>query len=253
MGSYKIIIFCALLINFYSCSNKAEIAILKAENEELKEEYKDLKAQNDQNKQSILNQSAAINDALAELSQISGQTNLLRINVELKNAKLTQADKLQANIINLKRKLETLEQTVANNSELKRTVTSLRKIISEKEKEINKLKEVIVEQSTIIQKQDGIIDEQSTTIAQQLKLIERKNQELQSLINSQIELIYQSGIEFEKISDMDLEVSNKKNKRKVAEFKRQLKLKALEYYKLAADRGHSQAKIRYNNLYNKVY
>lgn len=242
-----------MLLIAYSCSDQKQIAILEAENAELKQEYESLKQRNDQNKKNILSQTATINEALSELSEISGKTTALRLNVESGNAKLTQAEKLHANISNLKERLEILEKSLANSAELKKTVVALKTVIAEKEKEINELRNVISEQTKTIEKQGGIINSQSSTINQQIKLIEKKNRELQSSLKSQIDLIYQSGCEFEEIANMDLEVSFKKNKKKVADFKRMLQMKALEYYKAASDNGHYQAKVKYKALYNKLY
>lgn len=253
MDIHKIIILSSVLLIACSCSDQTQIAILEAENAELKEEYESLKRQNDQNKKNILSQTEAINEALSELSEISGRTTALRLNVESGNAKLTQAEKLHANISNLKERLEILEKSLANNSELKKTVVALKTVIAEKEKEINELRIVISEQTKTIEKQDEIIDLQSFTINNQLELIEKKNRELQSSLKSQIELIYQSGCKFEEIANMDLDVSFKKNKKKVADFKRMLQLKALEYYKAASDKGHHQAKVKYEALYDILY
>ena len=133
MRVYKIISVLILAGLFCSCGG----GVSQKDYDELKDENKLLKESLDATHTSVLNQAATINKTLSELAEISGNTLILRGDIENGTARVTQAEKLSTNIKAIKNRIAALEKQIGNDSAYKKIVSNLKTIIKEKEAEIN--------------------------------------------------------------------------------------------------------------------
>ena len=101
-------------------------------NGESTNEYKQMKESLDATQQSNLNQAATINKTLSELAEISGNTMVLRGDIENGTARVTQAEKISNNIKAIKSKIASLEKQVGNDSHYKKIISNLKTIVKEK-------------------------------------------------------------------------------------------------------------------------
>ena len=201
MRVYKIISLLAISGLLWSCDG-----VSQKEYDELKDENKLLKESLDATHTSVLNQAATINKTLGELAEISGNTLILRGNIENGTARVTQAEKLSSNIKAIKNKIAALEKQIGNDSAYKKIVSNLKTIIKEKEAEINSLKKIIENQNTTITEQKSTIEQQGEKISNQQKL-------LQKAVKVLAKLLYQAASEFEQFAEDVPDVSRKKNKK----------------------------------------
>ena len=108
MRVYKIISIIAFTALLFSCGGET---VSKKEYDEIYDEYKLLKESLDATRTSNLNQAATINKTLSELAEISGNTLILRGNIENGTARVTQAERISANIKAIKNNVSTSERT----------------------------------------------------------------------------------------------------------------------------------------------
>ena len=219
MRVYKIISVLILAGLFYSCGG----GVYQKDYDELKEENKLLKESLDATHTSVLNQAATINKTLSELAEISGNTLILRGDIENGTARVTQAEKLSTNIKVIKNRIAALEKQIGNDKAYKKIVSNLKTIIKEKEAEINSLK-------VIIENQNTTITEQKSTIEQQGLQISNQQEQLHQAVKAQASLLYQAASEFEQFADEVPDVSRKKNKEKVNEWAISMLSRSLLYY-----------------------
>ena len=170
MRVYKIINIVTLMIILISCGGET---VPKKEYEEVFNEYKLLKESLDATQTANINQAATINKALSELAEISGNTLVLRGNIENGTARITQAERISDNIKAIKNRINTLEKQIGNDSNYKKMIANLKTIIKEKEKEIESLKGIIENQNSTINEQKTTIDKQQHEIEQQVQQIEQ--------------------------------------------------------------------------------
>ena len=219
MRVYKIISVLILAGLFYSCGG----GVSQKDYDELKDENKLLKESLDATHTSVLNQAATINKTLSELAEISGNTLILRGDIENGTARVTQAEKLSTNIKVIKNRIAALEKQIGNDKAYKKIVSNLKTIIKEKEAEINSLK-------VIIENQNTTITEQKSTIEQQGLQISNQQEQLHQAVKAQASLLYQAASEFEQFADDVPDVSRKKNKEKVNEWAISMLSRSLLYY-----------------------
>ena len=230
MRVYKVMLFLAMTGLFFSCKDKGD-TVPKEEYDQIYEEYKILQETLDASKDYNLKQAATINKTLGELAQISGKTLTLRTDIEKGTARVTQADRISANIDAIKSRIASLESQKGNNSAFRKIVANLKTIIREKEAEINSLKE-------IIESQKETIETQTTKIAEQGQQIDRQQEQLQQAVVAQARLLYQAAYEFEQMADEMPDVSRKKNKRKVDNWAVQILNSSLLYYQKSQEYGN---------------
>lgn len=219
MRVYKIISVLILAGLFYSCGG----GVSQKDYDELKDENKFLKESLDATHTSVLNQAATINKTLGELAEISGNTLILRGDIENGTARVTQAEKLSTNIKAIKNRIAALEKQIGNDSAYKKIVSNLKTIIKEKEAEINSLKEIIESQNTTIKEQESTIEQQGQQLSDQ-------QEQLKKAVKAQASLLYQAASEFEKFAQEVPDVSRKKNQRKVNEWAVTMLSRAILYY-----------------------
>ena len=239
MQIYKIIYLLPLIVLLWSCGR-----VSQKEYDEILQEYKELKESLDASQRTNLNQAATINKTLSELAEISGNTMLLRGNIENGTAHVKQAEQISNNIKTIKNKISTLEKEIGNDVVYKKIIANLKTIIKEKEIEINSLKKIIENQSTTITKQKSTITEQKFTITEQKSTIEKQGQQisnqqkqLQQAVKTQATLLYQAASEFEQLAENVPDVSRKKNQKKVNEWAINMLSRSLLYYQKSQEYG----------------
>lgn len=234
----SIIVLMGFLI---SCGGET---VPKKEYDEVFNEYKQLKESLDATQTANINQAATINKTLSELAEISGNTLILRGNIENGTARITQAERISDNIRAIKNKITTLEKQVGDNKTYKTIIANLKTMIVEKEKEIDSLKKIIKKQNSTISEQSSTINQQKTTIIQQQEEISQKTQQidnqkenLKQAVRAQAYLLYQAAGEFEKFATNVPDVSRKKNQKKVNEWAISMLSKSLHYYNKSKEYG----------------
>ena len=175
------------------------------------------------------------------LSAITGRTNSLRLDIESGTAQITEADEIQGNIDEIKKKLDDLEKMAAKDKANQKLIGSLRKTIEEKESEIAELKQEILQKDETIRQQGKTIEEQEGTIGQQKETISLQEEQLRKKVAEQAKMLLEAGKDFEALADSSPDVSWKKNKRKVDDWTLEMYNKALTYYLNARDAGNGEA------------
>lgn len=224
------LLFILLLIT--GCGEK----VPKSEYDALLAEYQELKITLGDSQDLNIKNGKLLNQILTDLSEISGNTMILRQEVESGTAKILQAERISTNITAIRNKIEKLgKQNNGKNNILKKTIQNLSVIIEEKEKEIIALKKVITEQEDIIREKESLIQDQGD-------IINQKEAALRQAVQEQASLLYQAGCELEKLAKEAPEVSKKKNKKKIDLYQKRLLLKALFYYQKAYSYGYVPAR-----------
>jgi hypothetical protein len=124
----KVISLLVLAGLLWSCGG----GVSQEEYDEIYNEYKQMKESLDATQQSNLNQAATINKTLSELAEISGNTMVLRGDIENGTARVTQAEKISNNIKAIKSKIVSLEKQVGNDSHYKKIISNLKTIVRKK-------------------------------------------------------------------------------------------------------------------------
>lgn len=226
------------------CMSCGGDTVSKKEYDEIYGEYKLLKESLDATQTSNLKQAATINKTLSELAEISGNTMLLRSDIENGTARVTQAERISKNISAIKSKIASLESQIGNDGTYKKIVANLKTIIKEKEAEINSLK-------VIIESQNTTIAEQKSTIEQQGQKINDQQECLQQAVKTQASLLYQAACEFEQFAEDVPDVSRKKNQKKVNEWAISMLSRSLLYYEKSQEYG-IDASIAISRVKNRM-
>lgn len=248
MRVHKIISMFVLAGLFLSCGGDT---VPKKEYDEIYDEYKLLKESLDATHTSNLKQAATISKTLSELAEISGNTLVLRSNIENGTARVTQAERISDNIRAIKSKIASLENQIGDNSVYKKIVINLKTIIKEKESEINALKGIIESQNTTITEQESTIDQQLQEIEQQGQKINYQQERLQQAVKAQATLLYQAAREFEQFAEDVPDVSRKKNQRKVNAWAISMLSRSLLYYEKSQEYG-IDASIAISRVKNRI-
>ena len=241
MHIHKVISSCAAAILVLSGCVSNSNTVSKSDYDDLKKEYDELKEAHAKTRDNYVNQANQMDEILNELSEITGRTNTLKLDVESGTAQVTQADEIQGNIDEIKKKLNALEKIAAKDKANQKLIGSLRKAIEEKENEIASLKEEILQKNETIRQQGETIEEQQGTIGQQKETISLQEEQLRQKIAEQAQLLLEAGKDFENLADASPEVSWKRNKRKVDDWTLEMYNKALTYYLNAQDAGNTEA------------
>ena len=152
----------ALLV--IGCVNPSGETVPKDDYDAVVQAYEDLKASAEVTRNGYIEQAAAVDNILQELSQISGSTAVLRSDVEQGTARLNQVEVIENSIDEIKSKLDQLERLTKDNAAYKKMVSSLKSVIAEKEKEIEGLRAEIQAKDRTITEQNEKISAQHGTI-----------------------------------------------------------------------------------------
>ena len=214
--------------------------------------YDELKVSAEATRDNYIEQAAAVDNILQELTQISGSTAVLRTDLEQGTAQLNQVEMIENSISDIKGKLDQLERLTKDNAQYKKVVSSLKTVIAEKEKEIEDLKAEIQARDKTITEQNEMITAQHGTIAQQKETITAQQENLAEAVREQARMLFQAGEDFERLGDESPVVSRRKDKAKVRDLTREMYGKALLYYAKARDTGYSEAAARIDAVREKM-
>lgn len=240
----------AALLMVAACKDNGLVA--QKDYDSLQKEYEELKSGSESIRQQYAEQAQAVDSILQKLSQISGSTLVLRTDMERGTAQLTQVKQIENGLDQIKDRMEELEKATKRNKQLNGMIKSLKKVIAEKEAEIESLKAEIKKKDATISAQHQTITEQSGTIASQNETINAQKDNLRALLAEQAQMLFQAGVDFEDLGDEAPQVSLRKNKKKMAEFREAMYQKAIVYYKQAEAAGYPEAAFRITAIEEKL-
>lgn len=252
MRIIKIALAALVFFGLASCANNHEGYVPESDYQEIVKEYKELKANSDATREQFIEEAEAMDSILQELSGISGKTSALRSNIEQGTARITQAEQIEANIKDIKKKLSDLDKLSTENASYKRLVKSLREVIAEKENEIESLKSAIASRDRKISEQSETINAQHGTIQSQSETISNQQEELRIAVQEQAKLLYQAGVDFEELGDSSPSVSFRRNKEKIKGLTREMYEKSIVYYSKALETGFPEAEYRISAVREKI-
>lgn len=231
----------------------------KSQYDQLESDFKIVKESLDMTQSDYLKQAEALDKIFTDMSSVSRSTIELRGNIEQGSARLTQVEKIEKSIGDIKNRLDRLNELEQSNERFKKVVSSLRVTIQEKEAEISALRSEIESKKQRIEEQETKIIEQTTTIQtqekkinEQLSVISSQKEALKKQVQEQAALLYEAGEEFEKIADDSPDVSLKKNKSKVENWQNQMYQNALLYYTKAQQYGYPSTQAAIQRVQNKM-
>ena len=242
MRALPIILVAAALAT--ACEFHSGTTVPKEEYDAVVNAYNELKVSAEATRDSYIESATAVDNILQELSQISGSTAVLRTDVEQGTARLNQVEMIENSISDIKGKLSQLERLTQDNAQYKKLVSSLKTVISEKEKEIEDLKAEIQAKDRTISEQNEEITAQRGTIVMQNETITAQQENLEKAVREQARMLYQAGVDFEELGDESPTVSRRKDKAKVKSLTLEMYEKAVLYYSKAQETGYPDAAAR---------
>ena len=240
----------ALLV--IGCMNPSNETVPKDDYDAVVQAYEDLKASAEVTRNGYIEQAAAVDNILQELSQISGSTAVLRSDLEQGTARLNQVEMIEESIDGIKMKLDQLERLTKDNAAYKKMVSSLKSVIAEKEKEIEGLRAEIQAKDRTITEQNEKISAQHGTILLQNETITAQQANLEKAVREQARMLFQAGEDFEQLGDESPTVSRRKDKAKVKSLTLEMYEKALLYYGKALETGYAEASDRIAAVKDKM-
>ena len=226
------------------CEFRSGDSVPKEDYDAVVRAYDELKVSAEATRDSYIEQAAAVDNILQELSQVSGSTAILRTDLEQGTARLNQVEMIENSISEIKGKLDQLERLTKDNAQYKKLVASLKTVIAEKEKEIEDLKAELKDRDRTITEQNEMISAQHGTIAQQNETISAQQANLQKAVQEQARMLFQAGVDFEELGDESPTVSRRKDKAKVKSLTLEMYEKAVLYYSKAQETGYPEAAER---------
>lgn len=214
--------------------------------------YQELKASAEITRNEYIAQSAAVDNILQELTQISGKTATLRTDVEQGTARLTQVETIEDSLDEIKSKLDELDRLTKDNAQYRKMVSSLKAVIAEKEKEIEDLRAEIQAKDRTITEQNEKISAQHGTIQLQNETITAQQENLRKAVQEQARMLFQAGEDFEQLGDESPTVSRRKDKAKVKSLTLEMYEKAILYYSKADETGYAGAADRIAGVKEKM-
>ena len=226
------------------CEFRSGDSVPKEDYDAVVRAYDELKVSAEATRDSYIEQAAAVDNILQELSQVSGSTAVLRTDLEQGTARLNQVEMIENSIGEIKNKLDQLERLTKDNAQYRKVVASLKTVIAEKEKEIEDLKAELQDRDRTITEQNEMISAQHGTIAQQNETISAQQANLQKAVQEQARMLFQAGVDFEELGDESPTVSRRKDKAKVKSLTLEMYEKAVLYYSKAQETGYPEAAER---------
>jgi DNA repair exonuclease SbcCD ATPase subunit len=242
MRTFPLILVAAALVT--ACEFQQDATVPKEDYDAVVNAYNDLKVSAEATRDSYIEQATAVDNILQELSLISGSTAVLRTDLEQGTARLNQVEMIENSIEDIKGKLNQLERLSQDNAQYRKLVSSLKTVISEKEKEIEDLKAEIQARDRTISEQNEMISAQHGTIAQQNETISAQQENLSKAVREQARMLFQAGLDFEQLGDESPTVSRRKDKAKVKSLTLEMYEKAILYYSKALETGFQDAEAR---------
>ena len=124
----KITGFALQLFLLVSCAGgPVEGYVPQEEYDDLKQEYSQLKESSSATRDQFVQQAEAMDKILQDLARISGSTVVLRSDVEKGTARLTQVEQIENRLVDIKTKLDGLDNLTKQNATYRKVITSLRK------------------------------------------------------------------------------------------------------------------------------
>lgn len=231
-----------LVILMTACNSNDTVP--RAQYDEIVAEYQELKEVAVATQVSYIRQSEQVDSILYALSQISGQTSEIRLDIENGTSKLTQVQQIEANIDDIKERIKNLEEIAEDNIGLKKIISSLKMVVEEKDEEIKQLRKQIDEKDRKIIERDATIVKQSGTINTQMQTILEQKTRLEQAVEKQAIMLYNAGVAFESLGDDTPEVKRKKDRAKVENLTKEMYDNALMYYTEAFQTGYQDAAPR---------
>jgi chromosome segregation ATPase len=235
-----------------SCDFQTGETVPKEEYDDVLKAYADLKASAEETRNGYLEQAAAVDNILQELSQVSGSTASLRTDLEQGTARLTQVEMIEENIDDIKLKLNDLDRLSKDNAQYRKVVSSLKAVVAEKEKEIENLRAEIQSKDRTISEQNEKISAQHGTIVLQNETINAQQANLEKAVREQARMLFEAGCDFEQLGDDSPTVSRRKDKAKVKSLTLEMYEKALLYFTKAAETGYPEAGTRMEHVREKM-
>lgn len=230
--------------------------------EDSKKETKEAKQNLQSVQENYAKQNRELTAILEEISELTCQTISLQIDSENGNRQLTQAEQVSEGLDRVKYRIDRLEKEAERARQLDKdmaisvkTIKKLRATVANQQKEIDRLVAVISDKDATIGTQNAVISVQKDTISGQMQTILRQKDELKRSLDRQTEMIYQAGLEFERLgneADQMLTVSGRKDKEMVRSYKKAIYEKASEFYNQAANMNHAGAKGRIEVIDYKI-
>lgn len=252
MRTQPIILLSVAVLLAVGCRYTPGDTVPKDDYDAVVQAYNDLKTSAEATRDSYIEQAAAVDNILQELTQVSGSTAILRTDLEQGTARLNQVEMIENSIEDIKLKLDRLERLTAENAQYKKMVSSLKGVIAEKEKEIEGLRAELQAKDQTISEQNEKISAQHGTIVLQNETITAQQKNLAEAVMDQAQMLYQAGVDFEELGDESPTVSRRKDKAKVKSLTLEMYEKALLYYAKARDTGYSEAVPRIEAIREKI-
>ena len=226
MDVYKKITMLFLSVLFLvSCGNnsKQELENLNEQYDALSSDYNS--AVDDLNAQIsvVVAKDKIIEQTIADLTEITGLTGTLLVDIETGIAKTSQADKIANRIQYIKERLDTLQVSDERN---KKMVTLLQAMVASRDSEIKQLK-------SIIRQKDRTIRVQNDTIKQQYERLKETNRDLKRQLSKNKSILTEAGDDMMRLAENLPDINNLSlggNKRKMDALKHDLYNLAQKYY-----------------------
>ena len=252
MRTHPITLLSLVVFLVAACNFQPGETVPKEDYDSIVQAYEELRVSAEATRDSYIEQASAVDNILQELSQISGSTAVLRTNVEQGTARLNQVEMIENSIDDIKKKLDRLDALTRDNAQYRKVVSSLKAVISEKEKEIEDLRAEIQAKDRTITEQNEKISAQHGTIVLQNETITAQQANLEKAVQEQARMLFQAGCDFEELGDQSPSVSRRKDKAKVKSLTLEMYEKAIVYYSMAEETGYPDVSERIQAVKDKI-
>lgn len=221
----KITIWFLSAILLVSCgkNSKQELENLNEQYDALSNDYRDAVDNLNDQIAVVSSKDKIIEQTIADLTEITGLTGTLLVDIETGIAKTSQADKIASRIQYIRERLDTLQVSDERN---KKMVALLQAMVTSRDSEIKQLK-------SIIRQKDRTIRVQNDTIKQQYDRLKETNKELKKELSKNKSILTEAGDDMMRLAENLPDINNLSlggNKRKMDALKRDLYSLAQKYY-----------------------
>lgn len=242
----KITIWFLSAILLVSCGNnsKQELENLNEQYDALSNDYRDAVDNLNDQIAVVSSKDKIIEQTIADLTEITGLTSTLLVDIETGIAKTSQADKIASRIQYIRERLDTLQVSDERN---KKMVALLQAMVKSRDSEIKQLK-------SIIRQKDRTIRVQNDTIKQQYERLKETNKELKKELSKNKSILTEAGDDMMRLAENLPDINNLSlggNKKKMDALKRDLYNLAQKYYsagKQYLTGKNTQVQIRLNEM-----
>ena len=242
----KLMAFIAVITFLISCADGQPIFVKRSTLEASEKENAQLRSSLSEAQRSFTKQNEELNRILMDISTISNETSAIYLNVETGASNRTVIESAQRNLNSIKDRINRLEQEANRARKLDKnlalavsTIRQLRETVANHEKEIARLKEEVFRKEQTIKIQEDTIVSQKRA--------------LQAAIKDLSEQLYMAGFELEELADEGvLNVSGRRDKQTVKNYREKIYLRALTSFRKAAAQGHEGARDRITVVENKI-